>query len=154
MSTYDAAQGTLLVCEFPTVKRITLNRPQSLNALSLDMATAMTALYQGWDRRFPTIILQKGSGDQAFCAGGDVKSVQSLDQVSPCLTLRPVPETVTAVRSTGGGGDFRAGIVLWLNFVFKGCVDHAPPPPAPNLKHVGNFVVDGRYFSHWTTGQS
>ncbi|MCE8001797.1 enoyl-CoA hydratase/isomerase family protein [Billgrantia ethanolica] len=51
----------------------TLNAPKSLNALSLDMARQLDAKLQAWavDRSIVAVCLE-GSGEKAFCAGGDV----------------------------------------------------------------------------------
>ncbi|MFT7724006.1 MAG: enoyl-CoA hydratase/isomerase family protein [Roseateles sp.] len=51
----------------------TLNAPASLNALTLDMVDALHAQLRAWvaDAQVAGIVLD-GSGDKAFCAGGDV----------------------------------------------------------------------------------
>jgi enoyl-CoA hydratase/carnithine racemase len=51
----------------------TLNAPKSLNALSLDMARQLDAKLQAWamDSSIVAVWLE-GSGEKAFCAGGDV----------------------------------------------------------------------------------
>ncbi len=40
--------GELIVRQERALRRITLNRPKALNALTLDMAVAMTALLRSW----------------------------------------------------------------------------------------------------------
>ncbi|WP_374385323.1 enoyl-CoA hydratase/isomerase family protein [Dongia sp.] len=55
--------------------RIVLNRPQALNALTLDMIDAISAQLAGWEMRADIkAIIITGAGDKAFCAGGDVKA--------------------------------------------------------------------------------
>jgi enoyl-CoA hydratase/carnithine racemase len=51
----------------------TLNAPKSLNALSLEMIRQLEAKLDAWavDRSIVAVWLE-GSGDKAFCAGGDV----------------------------------------------------------------------------------
>ncbi|WP_416140547.1 enoyl-CoA hydratase/isomerase family protein [Halomonas sp. HK25] len=51
----------------------TLNAPKSLNALSLEMVHQLEAKLEAWavDRSIVAVWLE-GSGDKAFCAGGDV----------------------------------------------------------------------------------
>jgi len=58
---------------------ITLNRPQALNAINLDMTRAMEAALAAWetDAEVKTVIL-RGAGDKAFCAGGDIKHLYEL----------------------------------------------------------------------------
>jgi enoyl-CoA hydratase len=55
---------------------ITLNRPQALNALNLDMIRAMDPQLVVWAKD-PAIkgVIIEGAGDRAFCSGGDVKTV-------------------------------------------------------------------------------
>ncbi|ATJ82621.1 enoyl-CoA hydratase/isomerase family protein [Halomonas beimenensis] len=50
-----------------------LNAPKSLNALSLEMIQRLSAKLEAWavDRSVVAVWLE-GSGDKAFCAGGDV----------------------------------------------------------------------------------
>jgi len=51
----------------------TLNRPNTLNGLSLDMTRRLDATLKAWasDEQIVAIIL-KGAGEKAFCAGGDL----------------------------------------------------------------------------------
>jgi enoyl-CoA hydratase/carnithine racemase len=55
------------------IEIITLNAERSLNALSLEMARAVTERLQTW-RNSPEIacVVLQGAGEKAFCAGGDV----------------------------------------------------------------------------------
>lgn len=52
---------------------ITLNRPKALNALTHEMALALTAKLQDWTTDTSIgVVLIKGAGEKSFCAGGDV----------------------------------------------------------------------------------
>ena len=52
---------------------ITLNRPKALNALTTAMCKAMTKVMLEWENDENIgAVLVRGSGDRAFCAGGDV----------------------------------------------------------------------------------
>jgi len=52
---------------------ILLDRPKALNALTTDMCVDMTAAMLDWrDNNAVSHILVEGTGDRAFCAGGDV----------------------------------------------------------------------------------
>lgn len=55
---------------------ITLNRPQALNALSHEMIIKMYQQLIHWrgDTEVKAIVIQ-GSGEKAFCAGGDIRKV-------------------------------------------------------------------------------
>ena len=53
-----------------------LNSPKSLNALNLSMINLLIAQIEHWQRANDiALILLIGSGDKAFCAGGDVVSI-------------------------------------------------------------------------------
>ena len=58
------------------VMKITLNRPDAMNALSRDMMNALSdALNEAAGSRDIGCVVVRGAGDKAFCAGGDVKSM-------------------------------------------------------------------------------
>lgn len=53
---------------------ITLNRPESLNALTWGMVEAFRAQLIAWERdKAVRAVLVKGAGEKAFCAGGDIR---------------------------------------------------------------------------------
>ncbi|NIK89770.1 enoyl-CoA hydratase/carnithine racemase [Rhizomicrobium palustre] len=56
---------------------ITLNRPKSLNALTLNMVQSMTAKLAEWadDPAVATVVV-RGAGDRAFSAGADIRAVR------------------------------------------------------------------------------
>jgi len=54
---------------------ITLNRAKALNALSLNMIRAMHPQIVKWKAEGVKMILVKGVGGKAFCAGGDIRSL-------------------------------------------------------------------------------
>jgi enoyl-CoA hydratase len=66
----------LIVRSDGALRRITLNRPQALNAITLDMAIALTALLRDWqsDPKVGAVLLD-GAGDRGFCAGGDIRAL-------------------------------------------------------------------------------
>src|SRR6516164_5761370 len=68
--------GDLIVREQGALRRITLNRPKALNALTLDMSITMTALLRAWaaDRAVGAVLLD-GAGDRGLCAGGDIRAL-------------------------------------------------------------------------------
>lgn len=55
---------------------ITLNRPKALNSLNADMCLALQQQLEVWaeDDAIKAVVIQ-GTGDKAFCAGGDVVSL-------------------------------------------------------------------------------
>ncbi|KTG05088.1 hypothetical protein cypCar_00038575 [Cyprinus carpio] len=53
---------------------ITLNRPKALNALNLTMIRHIYPQLKKWDKDSETdLVIIKGAGDKAFCAGGDIR---------------------------------------------------------------------------------
>src|SRR5689334_16576977 len=56
--------------------RLSLNRPQAINALDLDMVRAITAALQSWqqDPAVKLILIDHAEG-RGFCAGGDVVTI-------------------------------------------------------------------------------
>jgi enoyl-CoA hydratase len=71
---------------------ITLNRPEARNALGKDIRAG---LFAAWDRfeRDPTlrVAILTGSGEKAFCAGGDLKEMTELHLTVPPRDMFPVP---------------------------------------------------------------
>ncbi|KAF9426112.1 hypothetical protein BGZ94_006943 [Podila epigama] len=56
-----------------------LNRPKAMNALNLSMVRNMTPQLQAWDASdLCKVIVIKGAGGRAFCAGGDVRQIVKL----------------------------------------------------------------------------
>jgi enoyl-CoA hydratase len=73
----DGSQdGELIVRKEGALRRITLNRPKALNALTLDMAVAMTGLLRSWaaDPAVGAVLLD-GAGERGLCAGGDIRAL-------------------------------------------------------------------------------
>jgi len=53
---------------------ITLNRPKALNALNLSMIRKIYPTMKKWEHETSMVII-KGTGEKAFCAGGDVRDL-------------------------------------------------------------------------------
>ncbi|MEZ5839924.1 MAG: enoyl-CoA hydratase/isomerase family protein [Hyphomicrobiales bacterium] len=55
---------------------VTLNRPQALNAVTLDMVRALHARLDKWARSDKVHhVVVRGSGEKAFSAGGDIRNL-------------------------------------------------------------------------------
>jgi enoyl-CoA hydratase/carnithine racemase len=63
---------------------ITLDRPNALNSLSLDMVRALTTILQAW-RDDPAIdaVAIKSSSEKALCAGGDIRFFYEVGNATP-----------------------------------------------------------------------
>jgi enoyl-CoA hydratase len=58
------------------VATVTLNRPQALNAFTLDMYRRFDPTLRGWaDDPEVYAVLIRGAGGRAFCAGGDIRAI-------------------------------------------------------------------------------
>jgi len=56
--------------------RITLNRPDALNAMTYDMCRAIEAALDDWrDDPDLALVIIDAEGDKAFCAGGDIQDL-------------------------------------------------------------------------------
>lgn len=86
---------TLTIAE--AVAKITLNRPEKLNAVTPDMAAALQNYCAVVDRDDTVrAVLVKGSGDRAFSAGSDLNS---LAEYPSAWQFRNRVEYATAVRN-------------------------------------------------------
>jgi len=75
---HSAPEPPLIARTQGRVGRITLNRPKALNALTLDMIHAIAAALETW-RDDPAVhaVVVDASGDRAFCAGGDIRTLRT-----------------------------------------------------------------------------
>uniref|UniRef100_A0A673J5I1 3-hydroxyisobutyryl-CoA hydrolase n=1 Tax=Sinocyclocheilus rhinocerous TaxID=307959 RepID=A0A673J5I1_9TELE len=66
---------------------ITLNRPKALNALNLTMIKHIYPQLKKWDKDSETdLVIIKGAGEKAFCAGGDIRAVSEAGKAGDSLT--------------------------------------------------------------------
>ncbi len=68
--------GDIVVRELGALRRLTLNRPKALNALTLDMASTMMAYLRAWagDEAVGAVLID-GAGERGLCAGGDLRAL-------------------------------------------------------------------------------
>ncbi|XP_010562171.1 PREDICTED: 3-hydroxyisobutyryl-CoA hydrolase, mitochondrial [Haliaeetus leucocephalus] len=65
---------------------ITLNRPKVLNALTLSMIQQIYPQIKTWEQDPETfLIIIKGTGGKAFCAGGDIRAIADAGKVGDRL---------------------------------------------------------------------
>jgi len=110
--------------------RITLNRPEALNALTWDMIRAIdTALLEWADDPAITLIIIDGAGDRAFCAGGDIAQMYA----------------------TGMAGDYDYGRRFWQDEYRLNARIAQYPKPIISFLHgftMGGGVGIGCHASH------
>jgi enoyl-CoA hydratase len=75
-----AMTDTDIICEKQGACGIlTLNRPKALNAINIAMTRAIAAALDAWQADSEIkLILLRGAGDKAFCAGGDIRHLYEL----------------------------------------------------------------------------
>lgn len=110
--------------------RITLDRPQALNALSYDMCRAIDAALIDWaeDDRVALILID-AMGDKAFCAGGDIAQM----------------------HATGMAGDYEYGRRFWADeYRMNARLFHFPKPVISLMQGftMGGGVGVGCHGSH------
>jgi enoyl-CoA hydratase len=86
--------GDVIVREHGALRRLTLNRPKALNAITLDMAVTMTAMMRAWaaDPAVGAVMLD-GAGERGFCAGGDIRALYDAAKSGD-----PLPQNFWAVE--------------------------------------------------------
>jgi enoyl-CoA hydratase len=79
--------GDLLFDLRDGVAVVTLNRPEAMNALTLDMTLALHRCFEGWasDNAVAAVVV-RGAGDRAFCAGGDIRALYDAHRIGGTLT--------------------------------------------------------------------
>ena len=86
------SEAVLFEARADGVAIITLNRPEARNALGKDIRDG---LFAAWDRfeRDPKlrVAILTGSGEKAFCAGGDLKEMTETHLEVPPRDMFPVP---------------------------------------------------------------
>lgn len=82
---------------------ITLNRPRALNALNIHMIRLIYPQLKTWESDSETdIVIIKGSGGKAFCAGGDIRAVTEAGKVGDPLAQDFFREEYILNNAIGG----------------------------------------------------
>jgi enoyl-CoA hydratase len=81
--------GDVIIRELGALRRITLNRPKALNAITLGMAETMTDFMRAWaeDSAVGAVMID-GAGDRAFAAGGDIRALYDAAKTGDDLPAR------------------------------------------------------------------
>ncbi|WP_224814595.1 enoyl-CoA hydratase/isomerase family protein [Hasllibacter sp. MH4015] len=110
--------------------RITLNRPEALNAITYKMCLAIEAALDDWtgDDRVELVLID-ATGERAFCAGGDIQEMYD----------------------TGMAGDFAYGRRFWADEYRMNAKMFRFPKPVVTFLHgftMGGGVGVGCHGSH------
>ncbi|SDD77922.1 enoyl-CoA hydratase/isomerase family protein [Ruegeria marina] len=116
--------------------RITLTRPQALNAMSYDMCMAIDAALRNWrEDDEVALVIFDAEGDKAFCAGGDIAELYD----------------------TGTRGDYSYGRTFWRDeYRMNAMIFEYPKPVVSFLQGftMGGGVGIGCHGSHRVVGES
>ena len=113
---------------------ITLNRPENRNALSKEIRAGLFAAWERFERDPALrIAILTGSGDKAFCAGGDLKEMVERRLAVPPRDMFPVPgdnielskPTIAAVNGVAfAGGWMIAPSLRFMCREYAGAIRH------------------------------
>lgn len=116
--------------------RITLNRPQALNALTHPMVREIDATLADWEADpAVALVLVDGAGPRAFCSGGDIAEVYA----------------------SGRRGDFATGAAFWADEYRMNARIARLPKPFVALMHgyvMGGGVGIAAHGSHRVVGET
>ncbi len=122
--------GDILIRKEGRAGRITLNRPDALNALTYDMILRIDAILAEW--RFEddvNLVVIDAAGDRAFCSGGDIVDMYE----------------------TGKAGDYSYGRRFWRDEYRMNAVIATYPKPVVSFLQgftMGGGVGVGCHASH------
>lgn len=81
---------------------ITLNRPKALNALNISMIRTIYPQIKKWEQDPDTsLIIIKGAGEKAFCAGGDIRVITEAGKAGDSLAQDFFREEYTLNNAIG-----------------------------------------------------
>ncbi|MFT6088890.1 enoyl-CoA hydratase/isomerase family protein [Sulfitobacter sp.] len=116
--------------------RITLTRPQALNALTYEMCLAIEDAFDAWrDNNAVDLIVLDAEGDRAFCSGGDIAELYA----------------------TGTKGDYAYGRKFWADEYRLNAKIFAYPKPVVSFLQgftMGGGVGLGCHGSHRVVGET
>jgi enoyl-CoA hydratase/carnithine racemase len=108
--------GEIQFTNYGEVAHMILNNPSARNAMSLQMMEQFSQIVHDLEQNTPRIIYLTGSGNKAFCSGGDLRDVRStliekgkemsvmMNQLTSRLTKLPTYIIVGVEGAAVGGG--------------------------------------------------
>ncbi|WP_434353482.1 enoyl-CoA hydratase/isomerase family protein [Psychrobacter sp. HD31] len=113
---------TIATASGHAIGTLTLNDPKALNALSVDMCQMISKQLSNWQNDDNIVaILLKGSGDKAFCAGGNIRKLYESMLDNPPMPNPYAEEFFSSEYSLFRQMHFyNKPIVLWANGIVMG----------------------------------
>ena len=102
MTASEMTGAVLYEISEPGIAVITINRPEQRNCLSLEVRQGLFAAWARFEADSTArIAILTGSGEKAFCAGGDLKEMVEKQLKVPPRDMFPVPyENITLSKPT------------------------------------------------------
>lgn len=115
------SDAVLFTVPEPGIALLTINRPDSRNALGKDVRAGLFAAWERFERDPDLrVAILTGAGDKAFCAGGDLKEMAQVKLEVPPRDMFPVPgDTVEVTKPTIAAVNGVAFAGGWL--IAQGC---------------------------------
>ena len=107
------SEAVLFTVPEPGIALLTINRPDSRNALSKDVREGLFAAWGRFENDPDLrVAILTGAGGKAFCAGGDLKEMAQVKLEVPPRMMFPVPgdDRGGQWRSLCGRLAYRAGL--------------------------------------------
>ena len=144
---------TVLVARHASVALVTLNRPESLNAVNVEMRQALIDTLTGLNGE-PSVraVVIKGAGERAFCSGQDLDetSKYGVGDIDAWLTRQHVmyaavrdlnKPCVIAFNGTAAGAGFQIGLCADLRIGFPEMKMGQPEIKAGLASIVGSYLM-------------
>jgi len=155
------------------IGRVTLNRPEAMNAITVELGRELEAALRGLGARDDVhVVLVRGAGGN-FCAGGDFREVERLRAAGPdalvplftsfaraCATVAELPQPVVAavegVAMAGGFELMQAVDVVLVHDDAKLCdnhVNYGQVPGGGGSQRLPRLVGRQRALGHLLSGE-
>ena len=136
MSEATEKTDILVIERLGEIERVTLNRPERLNALNQPLTDALLAYFEGLRRKKETrVVILRGAG-RAFCAGADLKAAGTPDALRDGpngdwtlrdmqKAMRACPQPIIAlVRGAAAGGGLTIALAADIVVASESAVFH------------------------------